>query len=249
MYAGLKIAAVLPAYNEAKYIKSALEKLPRDIFDDLIVVDDTSQDDTVAEARAGGATHVIEHPVNRGVGGAIKTGFFSAVQRGNDVAVVIPGDGQADLQALPRMLDKVKEGYGLVISDRLSGRDPTEWGMPKYRLYGSKVLAVITWLVSGIYVPDPQSGYKAITKETIQTIPLEKIYERWGVHNDFLSFCGIHDIPVTTVRAEPVYMDDEGERIKSHFKVWHILPRHAVVFSRAAVRRVVATVGKRLKRH
>ena len=199
MYLGMKVAAVLPAYNEASYIESATAGLPREIFDDIIVVDDASTDSTADLAKQGGATAVIVHQENQGVGGALVTGFKAAVERANDVAVVVPGDGQADLTALPRLLDKVAEGYGLVMTDRLTGRDPTEWGMPRYRILGSTALSLMTWVATGIRIADPQSGYKAVTREALQQIPLDDLVKRWGIHNDMLSYCATLGIPVATV--------------------------------------------------
>lgn len=244
MHRGMKIAAVLPAYNEGGFIHAAVDFLPREVFDDVIVVDDASSDETAEVARAAGATHVITHAVNQGVGGAIVTGFKAAVERGNDVAVVIPGDGQADLGALERMLDRSAEGFGLVISDRLTGRDASTQGMPKYRIFGSRVLSLMTRVATGLHVPDPQSGYKAIRREAIERLPLDELYKRWGFHNDVLSHLALQQVPVTTVLAEPVYTSPDGRRITSHIKLWDLIPRHARVFSRMAARRVLHLVRR-----
>ena len=119
-----RIAAVLPAYNEARYIAAAVRQVPRPLVDDVIVVDDASADDTGALARAAGADLVIALPNNRGVGHAIVRGWRAAAERGADFAVVVPGDGQADLDALPRLLTSACAGNELVIGDRISGRDP-----------------------------------------------------------------------------------------------------------------------------
>ena len=238
MYKGLRVAAVLPAYNESSYIETAVTMLPREIFDDVIVVDDASTDRTGELATDAGATSVVTHDVNKGVGAAMVTGFKEAMSRGNDVSVIIPGDGQADVPAVPALLDGIVEGNGLVISDRLTGRDPEQWGMPKYRILGSRALSFMTWVATGIKVPDPQSGFKAVTTDTLQAIPLDELVERWGIHNDMISYCAILKIPVTTVRAEPVYHDAEGDRITSHIKLWDLIPRHLALFVRMLRRRV-----------
>lgn len=243
MYEGMKVAAVLPAYNEAAYIADALAVLPRDVFDDVIVVDDASTDATGRLAREAGA-EVISHAENAGAGAALVSGFKAAVARGNDVAVVVPGDGQADLSALPRILDKIGEGNGLVMADRLTGRDPTEWGMPRYRIMGSRVLSLMTWLATGIRIADPQSGYKAVTADALRRIPLDDLVKRWGIHNDMVSYCAVLGIPVATVRALPVYQDASGSQITSHIKLWDLIPRHLVLFWRMLRRRVAAALRR-----
>ena len=207
-----------------------------------------STDSTAQLATSGGASLVITHDENAGVGGALITGFKAAVERGNDVAVVIPGDGQADLNALPTLLDKVSEGYGLVMTDRLTGRDPTEWGMPRYRVRGSAVLSFMTWIATGIKIADPQSGYKAVTKETLNQIPLDDLVKRWGIHNDMLSYCATLDIPVATVPALPVYHDESGSRITSHIKLWDLIPRHLALFLRMLRRRIGSVLRRTPRR-
>lgn len=238
MYQGLRVAAVLPAFNEEQFIEACVDMLPTDVFDEIIVVDDASTDSTAERSSAHPGATVVRHPVNMGVGAALVTGFRTAVDRGHDVAVVIPGDGQADLKALRPMLDKVVEGYGLVISDRLTERSAARFGMPRYRIVGSRILSVMTWLTTGLWIPDPQSGYKAIRAETIRTLPLDKLYPRWGFHNDVLSYCAMLRISVTTVPADPVYFAPDGTRITSHIKLFDLVPRHMRVFSRMLARRV-----------
>lgn len=248
MFNELRVAAVLPAFNEAAFIGWAVRMLPRDIFDDVIIVDDASTDRTAEEAEVAGATAVVRHAENRGVGAALVTGFRAAVERGNDVAVVIPGDGQADLDALVPMLEKAREGYGLVIADRLTGRDATLEGMPRYRVIGSRILAGMTWFTTGLYVADPQSGYTALRREAIERIPLDDLYERWGIHNDVLSYCAVLGVPVATVSALPIYRTPTGERITSHIKLWDLIPRHAKVFTRMLFRRISVAMRRRAGR-
>ena len=244
MFEDLRVAAVLPAYNEEAFIGWAVQSLPLDVFDDVIVVDDASTDRTRERAREAGATVIVEHPENRGVGAALVTGFKAAMERGNDVVVVIPGDGQADFDALAPMLQKVCDGAGLVIADRVSGRDPTEFGMPRYRVIGSHILAVMTWVTTGLFVADPQSGYTAIRREALDRIPLDRLYPRWGIHNDVLSYCALEGVPVATVLAKPVYSTPDGLRITSHIKLWDLIPRHMKVFSRMLLRRITTTCAR-----
>lgn len=244
MFYDLRVAAVLPAYNEEEFIGWAIRSLPPAVFDDVIVVDDASSDRTHDRAVDAGANFVVRHPENRGVGATLVTGFRAAMERGNDVVVVIPGDGQADFDALAPMLEKIRAGYGLVIADRVSDRDPTKFGMPRYRVVGSKILAVVTWAATGLYVADPQSGYTALRREALDRIPLDRLYPRWGIHNDVLSYCALAGVPVATVPAKPVYSTPEGKRITSHIKLWDLIPRHLKVFTRIFFRRVSASIGR-----
>src|SRR5262249_32994970 len=80
------------------------------LVDHVIVIDDASRDDTGERARGAGACEVIRHAVNRGVGGAITTGYRRALALGVDIAVVMAGDGQMDPHDLPALLDPIADG-------------------------------------------------------------------------------------------------------------------------------------------
>lgn len=242
LYGDLKVAAVLPAYNEEKYIEYTIDMIPKDIVDYIIVVDDASTDRTGEIAKEKGVM-LIRHEVNRGVGAALKTGFIKALELNADVVVVIPGDGQADIGSLPRLLDKIKEGYGLVISNRFAYDDPRKYGMPNYRYYASKVLALITFLLTGVYIQDPQSGFKAVGKEALEKINVDELYDRWGIHNDMISMCKLAKIKITTVPAKPVYIL-KGERVKSHINVFDLMFKHLVVYMKIIKRNILYIFGK-----
>ena len=94
----------MPAYNEAKLIRGAIEGVPS-FVDHIIVVDDASLDATTKVARSvERPLEVIEHPVNRGVGSAITTGCRHALSLGADFTAVMAADGQMDPSDLPALL-------------------------------------------------------------------------------------------------------------------------------------------------
>ena len=245
MYRERRIAAVLPAYNEARYIDAAVRAAGEAPFDDVIVIDDASTDETATLARGAGASLVETLPQNRGVGYAIKHGWRVALERGADFAVVIPGDGQADLAALPRLLDRAIDGADLVIGDRISGRDPKVDGMPAIRLLGSRGLAVLTWLSTGIWVADPQSGYQVVSARLLTTVRLDELADRWGTHNDLISHCALAGLQVATVPVRPVYFTAGGERFASHWRMGDVMRRNLAVQLRALRRRVAQWLGRR----
>ncbi|HEY5947754.1 MAG TPA: glycosyltransferase family 2 protein, partial [Kofleriaceae bacterium] len=105
MFRQLRVAVVVPAFNEARKISATVASIP-DYVDDIFVIDDASTDETSVHASGARATpvHVHRHERNRGVGGAIATGYRHALSVGADVAVVMAGDGQMDPQDLPALL-------------------------------------------------------------------------------------------------------------------------------------------------
>src|SRR5688572_12454202 len=153
MYRQLKVAVVIPAFNEERAIAAAVATAPG-FVDQVIVVDDASADATGARAAEAGQLHgatvdVVRHPTNRGVSAAIVTGYRRAVAHGAGVVAVLAGDGQMDPDDLPALLEPIAAG----VADYVKGNrfaHPDIWrAMPPARLVGNIVLSAATKVTSG----------------------------------------------------------------------------------------------------
>ena len=217
MYRQLRIAVVIPAFNEAQAIGAAVATVP-DFVDDVIVIDDASNDDTSARAEAvgDGRAEVIRHDENRGVGAAIVTGYRRALARGADVAVVMAGDGQMDPADLPTLLAPIAAGT----ADYVKGNrflHPAVWReMPTARIVGNLVLSAATRVTSGYHhVFDSQCGYTAISRAAIEAIDLGGVWARYGYPNDVLSRLNVAGQRVVDVPVRPIY----GPQWKSGIRI------------------------------
>jgi glycosyltransferase involved in cell wall biosynthesis len=213
MYRALRVAVVVPAFNEHRAIGPTIETIPA-IVDDVIVVDDASTDDTSARATATlrSGVEVIRHPQNRGVGAAIVTGYRRAVAIGADVAVVMAGDGQMDPADLPALLAPIADGT----ADYVKGnrfKHPAIWStMPPSRIFGNVLLSAATRVTSGYrHVFDSQCGYTAIHRDALARIELDALWTRYGYPNDLLSRLHVAGVRVVDVPVRPIY----GEHWKS----------------------------------
>src|SRR5262245_47892970 len=105
------VAAVLPAYRTAASIRGVIERIPPCVRH-VIGVDDASPDGSPAAVSAVGDPRVVllSHERNRGVGGAMKTGFERALELGADVVVKLDSDGQMDPAFIPALLAPLAEG-------------------------------------------------------------------------------------------------------------------------------------------
>jgi len=241
----MKIAAVVPAYNEEKYIGTTIGELKScQLIDYIVVIDDCSIDNTAGIARETGVI-AISHAHNQGVGGAIKTGFKKALEIGADMVVIMAGDGQMAVAELPKFIRQCENGFGLVIGNRFAETDPRDYGMPAIRYYGAKILSFMTYISTGQMVPDSQNGYTALSREALQKINIYTLANRWGIHNDIISRCAIAHIPIVNIPQVPKYYDSEGKRI--HSKVWvlNIVVPNLYVFARSLTRRVLSVIGIR----
>ncbi len=211
MYKGLRIAAVVPAYNEAKLIGRTIVSMP-DWVDMIIIINDCSKDETLARAREinDPRVHVIDHPKNTGVGGSIIDGHKLALELGADVNVVMAGDGQMDPTYLPDLLDPICDhGYEFTKANRFFSRAALA-GMPKIRMVGSIFLSFATKVGSGYWnLFDPQNGYTAIHRSALRRIDLNRIARGYEFENDLLIWLNIanvraKDVPIPAVYGEAV---------------------------------------------
>ena len=206
MYRGVRVAAVVPAYNEERHIAQVITTMP-EFVDLIVVVDDCSPDGTSAAARATGdpRLHLIRHDLNRGVGGAIITAHRAALELGADINVVMAGDAQMDPAYLPQLLDPVVDGYGFAKANRFFSGESFA-GMPPYRVFGNVVLSFMTKFASGYWhVFDPQNGYTAIRADVLRRLPLDKVALRYSFENDLLIHLNILDVPTVDVPIPAVY--------------------------------------------
>lgn len=207
MYRQLRVAVVVPAFNEAGKIAATIASIP-DYVDHIFVVDDASTDGTADIARGArtGAVDVICHDENRGVGGAIATGYRRALATGADVAVVMAGDGQMDPADLPALLGPIAEGA----ADYVKGnrfKHPEIWSaMPPTRIVGNLILSAATRVTSGYtHVFDSQCGYTAIHRRALEAIDLDVLWARYGYPNDLLSRLFVAGVRVIDVPVRPIY--------------------------------------------
>ncbi len=218
MYRSLRVAVVIPAFNERRAIGHTIETVPA-FVDHIIVVDDASTDDTAAQAWIAAArradpsgVEVLRHPENRGVGSAITSGYYRVLGLPCDVAVVMAGDGQMDPDDLPALLDPIASGR----ADYVKGNrflHPSIWStMPPSRIFGNVVLSAVTRVTSGYHhVFDSQCGYTAIHRRALASLALDELFPRYGYPNDLLSRLHVRSMRVVDVPVRPIY----GEHWKS----------------------------------
>lgn len=156
----------------------------------------------------------IRHHENLGAGGAIKTGYMAALRDGVDITVTIDGDGQMDPEQMPKLLDPIVSGKAdYTKGNRLLHREYRK-EMPWFRFFGNAVLTFLTKIASGYWkTVDPQNGYTAISKEALESIGVESIYEYYAYLNDILVRLNTQQMRVADV-AIPAKYGDEQSSIK-----------------------------------
>jgi len=239
MYRNKKIAVVIPCYNEAKQLSKVIDTMP-DFVDQMIVIDDKSEDSTIAVAerhiRLDSRIILIKHNTNKGVGAAISTGYIWCRENDIDIAAVMAGDAQMDPDDLANLLDPVVENLtDYAKGNRLSSGEA--WSkIPRLRYLGNSAISLLTKIASGYWhVADSQTGYTALNKHGLQTLPLEEIYPRYGMPNDFLVTLNIHNMRVVDVPVKPIY----GVGEESGLKIGSLIFTLSLLMVKLFIRRMV----------
>jgi glycosyltransferase involved in cell wall biosynthesis len=186
MINGKKIVVVLPAYNAEKTLEATVRELP-DLVDETILVDDYSTDGTVRVARRLGLT-VHEHDRNRGYGGNQKTCYEQALACGADVVVMTHPDYQYSPLLVTAMASMVAYGvYDLSLGSRILGGGALRGGMPRYKYVANRLLTAFQNFMMGASCSEYHTGYRAFSRELLQTLPLDRNSDDFVFDNQMLA--------------------------------------------------------------
>lgn len=209
---GVGTVAAIPAYNEAKTIESVVTGVRRHV-DEVLVVDDGSTDDTAAAAERAGAT-VIEHATNRGYGAALTSAFEAAAARDADALVTLDGDGQHDVDDVPKLLDAQRRtGANVVVGNRF--HEDASYHVPRYRRVGLFVINVLTNVSLGAsptrsWVSDTQSGFRAFDAQAVRSLAADDtLSENMSASTDILYHARRRGYDVAEVDTTISYDGDE----------------------------------------
>jgi glycosyltransferase involved in cell wall biosynthesis/SAM-dependent methyltransferase len=180
----LKVGIFIVAFEAERFIASVLDRIPeplRDLFTEVLVIDDSSPDHTFEAARRAAEqmgfrnVTVLRTPFNRGYGGNQKLGYLHAIKRGFDYVVLLHGDGQYAPEYLPQIVNALAAGRpdALIASRMINPRDALRGGMPLYKWVGNQVLTAIENRVLGTHLSEFHSGYRAYRVEALRSIPFQ----------------------------------------------------------------------------
>jgi glycosyltransferase involved in cell wall biosynthesis len=169
---GRRVVVVLPAYNARETLERTLAELPAGVVDDMLLVDDASQDDTAALARSLGLRTFV-HPRNLGYGGNQKSCYREALALGADVVVMLHPDYQYSPRLLAALAGMVASGeYDVALGSRILGGGALRGGMPLYKYIANRALTAAQNVLVGHTLSEWHSGYRAFSAEVLQTLPL-----------------------------------------------------------------------------
>src|SRR6266566_3282306 len=172
MLHGKKIVVVMPAYRAEKTLEECFLEIPRDVVDTVLLVDDASDDATLAVARRLGII-AHRHPENRGYGANQKTCYALALAEGADIVVMLHPDYQYDPRLITAMAAMVASGvYDVVLGSRILGNTTRSGGMPRYKYLANRALTFFENVMLGSKLSEFHTGYRAFSRKVLESLPL-----------------------------------------------------------------------------
>ncbi|MBN1661616.1 MAG: glycosyltransferase family 2 protein, partial [Anaerolineae bacterium] len=187
MIKGKKVVVVMPAYNAEKTLCQTYAEIPHDIVDEIVLVDDASQDHTAVLSSRLGIRTVI-HRQNRGYGGNQKTCYKTALGLGADLVIMLHPDYQYTPLLITAMASLLAEGlFDCVLGSRILGVGARKGGMPLYKYVSNRFLTAFQNLVIGYKLSEYHTGYRGFTRELLEALPLDHNSDDFVFDNQVLS--------------------------------------------------------------
>ena len=186
MLYGKRIAVVLPAYNAARTLEKTVKEMPREIVDEVLLIDDNSKDETVQLAQRLGL-RVFVHEKNFGYGRNQKTCYAEALRTDADVIVMLHPDYQYEPRLVLPMAGLIATGiYDVVIASRILGGKARSNGMLLYKYIANRVLTLIQNFFVGAKLSEYHSGYRAFSRNVLLSLPLLMNSDDFAFDNEML---------------------------------------------------------------
>jgi len=197
-----KVIVVMPAYNAGTTLEKTVKDIPQGLADEIILVDDSSKDDTVSIAKDLGLK-VIVHDRNLGYGANQKTCYDEALRRGAEIVILIHPDYQYDSSLAPLFAEIIKKDVcDIILGSRVRTRkECLGSGMPLYKYLSNRFLTILENLITGQNLSEWHTGYRAYSRKVLETIPYHKNSNGFVFDSQFLiqaAYLGFRmgDLPV-----------------------------------------------------
>ena len=203
-----KVIVTMPAYNAARTLEKTYGDLPQDVVDEIILVDDVSQDETVEIARRLGLK-VIIHIQNTGYGGNQKTCYLEALKDGADIVVMLHPDYQYDSRLVPELIRPIQEGKAdLVLGSRLLSGAALGGGMPLYKYIANRFLTTIENLAFRKHLSEYHTGFRAYSRHFLETIPFLLNSDRFVFDSQVLAQAVAFGFEITEIPVPTRYFEE-----------------------------------------
>lgn len=167
-----KVCVALPAYNAARTLERTIRELSQDFVDLVLLVDDSSTDETLQVARRLGL-EAYSHRTNQGYGANQKTCYSKALEHGADIVVMLHPDYQYTPRLVPALAWMIASGhYDVALGSRILGGTALTGGMPLYKYVSNRFLTFYENVLTGAKLSEYHTGFRAFSRDVLISLPL-----------------------------------------------------------------------------
>jgi glycosyltransferase involved in cell wall biosynthesis len=209
MIYGKKIIVVMPAYNAEPTLEKVYGEIPFDIIDDVILVDDCSEDNTMELAQKLKIKHVLKHDINKGYGANQKSCYRKALELSADIVIML----HPDYQYTPKLIVSIaymiaNEVYDAVIASRIIGKGAIKGGMPVYKYFSNRILTFIQNLFMNQKLSEYHTGYRAFSAKVLKAIDFDGNSDDFIFDNQMLAQILYKDFAVGEISCPTKYFKE-----------------------------------------
>lgn len=248
MLHGQKIVVVMPAYRAARTLAQCHRAIPHDVVDLTLLVDDGSDDQTLAVARdLGLVTH--RHARNLGYGANQKTCYRAALDAGADIVVMLHPDYQYEPRLITAMAGMIASGvYDVVIGSRILGNTALRGGMPLYKYIANRCLTAVQNFAIGTKLSEFHTGYRAFARRVLAELPLLANSQDFVFDNQMLVQAHAFGMRIGEISCPTRYFEEASEiglrrsvvyglgvlRVSAQYRLWRMGVAKPAIFSDAS---------------
>ncbi|HQL70289.1 MAG: glycosyltransferase family 2 protein [Bacteroidales bacterium] len=204
-----KLIIVLPAYNASQTLEKTWSEIPFDIVDEVILVDDSSRDNTVEVAKSLGIHHIIVHEQNKGYGGNQKTCYNKALELEGDIVVML----HPDYQYTPKLIHSMayliaNEVYQVVLGSRILGRGALRGGMPFYKYIANRLLTFTQNVLMNQKLSEYHTGYRAFSADVLRKINYNVNSDDFVFDNQMLAQICFAGYEIAEITCPTLYFEE-----------------------------------------
>lgn len=207
MFKGKKVVVVMPAYNAAQTLRRTYDEvMEQGVVDDVILVDDASQDDTLAVARTLPHITIHAHAENRGYGANQKSCYRQALDLGADIVIMVHPDYQYTPKLIPAMASIIGNGlYACVLGSRILGGYAVKRGMPLWKYVANRFLTLASNVFLGAKLSEYHTGYRAFSRELLESLDFDHNSDDFVFDNEMLAQIIWHGYTIAEVTCPTKY--------------------------------------------
>jgi glycosyltransferase involved in cell wall biosynthesis len=209
MYKNKRVVVVMPAYKAEATLEKTYREIPFEFVDEVVLVDDSSPDNTVKEAERLGIRHIIRHDVNKGYGGNQKSCYRKALELNADIVIMLHPDYQYTPYLLTAMISIIgNDLYPVVFGSRILGKGALKGGMPMYKYIANRFLTLFQNILMGQKLSEYHTGYRAFSRDVLENVPFHKCDDDFVFDNEMIAQIFWKNYEIAEVTCPTKYFEE-----------------------------------------